>query len=144
MSIEEQNMAVMRAALRAWNEGTVAAASAQFIAPEFVRHDLNGAWQNVAGPGGVADFSRMLSAALGELHLEVAEMVASGDRVVVRFVGSGIHQGELLGVPATGRRVTWNGINIYRRLDGKVVETWQLADHLGILRQMGAVSVAAS
>ena len=128
--------------MQAWNDGTIATEAARYIAPGFVRHDLNGAWLNVAGPAGVADFLRMLGIALAEMHLEIVDIFAVGDRVCIRFVGTGIHRGEIFGVPPTGRRVTWNGINIYRLVDGKIVETWQLADHLGVLRQMGTVSVA--
>lgn len=144
MSIEEQNVAVMRAVLQSWNDGTIATEGARFAAPGFVRHDLNGAGLNVADVHRMpsADYHRMLSVGLAEMHLEIVDIFAVWDRVCVRFVGSGIHRGEFLGVPPTGKRVEWNGINTYRLVDGKIVETWQLADHLGILRQMGTVSVA--
>ena len=141
MSTEEQNVAVMRAMAQAWNDGTVAQVGASRIAPEFVRHDLAGAWADVTGPDGVADFNRMWNAALADMHLEIVDIFGAGDRVCVHLIGSGIHRGPLLGVPPTGKRVEWHGINIYRLANGKIVETWQLGDVLGILRQIGAVSI---
>lgn len=142
MSIEEQNVAVLRAVIQAWNEGRMAEAAKQFAADGFVRHDLAGAWPDVNGSQGVVDFNRMWNAALAEMHIEIVDIFGAGDRVCMRFVGSGIHRGPLLGVPATGKRIEWNGLNIYRLVDGKVAETWQMGDVLGILRQMGAVSLA--
>jgi len=141
MSIEEQNVAVIRAGIQAWNDGTFAEAAVRLAAPEFVRHDLAGAWPDVTGPDGVADFNRMWNAALADMHLEIVDIFGAGDRVCVHLIGSGIHRGPLLGVPPTGKRVEWHGINIYRLANGKIVETWQLGDVLGILRQIGAVSI---
>ncbi len=141
MSIEEQNVATVRTLYQAWSDGTAAQVAPRFVAPDFVRHDLSGAWPQVVGHEGLADFARMFSAALAGYHSEIVDIIASGDRVWVRYIGSGIHSGPLLGIPATGKRIEWNGINIYRLVDGKVVETWQLGDLLGILQQMGAVSI---
>jgi predicted ester cyclase len=52
------------------------------------------------------------------------------------------HKGPFQGVAPAGRRVTWVGINEYRVADGKIRETWQLADTLGLMRQIGAVPKA--
>jgi predicted ester cyclase len=142
MSLEEQNTAVLKAVMQSWNDGTFLQASAKLIAPGFVRHDLAEVFPNVSGIRGVVDSNRMLSTSFAELHLEPVQFVAAGDRVCVHFVGSGVHRGELLGIPPTGQKVTWHGINIYRLANGQIVETWQLADNLGLLRQIGAVTLA--
>lgn len=67
------------------------------------------------------------------------DLLAEGDRVVPRISASGLHTGELLGIPPTGKRVTMNGIAIHRVQDGKLVEHWAQIDALGLLQQLGAI-----
>ena len=69
----------------------------------------------------------------------IEDIFASGDKVVVRITGRGIHRGEYEGVPPTGKRVSMSGIAIYRIAHGKIVEEWSQADRLDFLRQLGAV-----
>jgi predicted ester cyclase len=57
--------------------------------------------------------------------------LSSGDRVAIRWSAGGVHAGNLLGVPATGRRVDITGIDIFRVKDGKLAEMWQNWDQLG-------------
>jgi predicted ester cyclase len=65
-------------------------------------------------------------------------MVAEGDAVVVRLVVEGTHRGNLLGIPATGRRVRWDAVDIYRLSDGKIAEEWAADDTAAVLYQVGA------
>ncbi len=109
----------------------------EIIAPGFVRHDLAGAWLDVAGPGGVTDFISMLRAAMPDLKVEIEDLFAAGDRVALRLVMTGTHRADLLGVAGTGRQIKINGVNIYRVEAGKLAETWQLADIAGSLAQIG-------
>jgi predicted ester cyclase len=67
-------------------------------------------------------------------------MIAEGDTVSVRFVVDATHKGNLLGIPATNRRVEWTAIDIYRIVDGKIVEEWAADDVLAILHGVGAYS----
>ena len=71
--------------------------------------------------------------------LRVEEEIAEGEKVVIRWSFSGTHKGNLLGVPATGKRVTWTGITIYRIVDGRVVEEQGEEDFVGFFRQVGLV-----
>jgi predicted ester cyclase len=66
-------------------------------------------------------------------------LIAEGDKVVVRFTWRATHQGEFMGVPATGIMVTMTGIYIHRLAAGKFVEDWAEEDHLGLLQQLGAI-----
>lgn len=79
--------------------------------------------------------------ALADLHLDVKDVVASGDKVVVRFVGSATHSRAFMGVPATGRTAQWLGIGIYTVRDGKITDAWFGEDWLGMLLQLGAVTL---
>ena len=65
-------------------------------------------------------------------------IVGEGDKVVARFTLSGLHSGRFQGVPATGRRVTFPAVDIYRFENGRIVEGWALMDFLGFLQQAGA------
>lgn len=76
-------------------------------------------------------------------HWEVEEIISAGDRVVVRWTGSGTHQGELMGVDPTGKPISVDAISIFRIEDGKIAEEWTVWDALGLLQQVGAVPAPA-
>jgi steroid delta-isomerase-like uncharacterized protein len=138
-SIEEEAKAtVLRAFEEITNRGNMAVAPELFTA-DFQRHDLGALFPDVVGPGGVKNLIGALRAAMPDIRAELNDFVAEGDRVAVRYTMSGTHTGELLGFQGTGRRVTFAGMNIYRLVDGKLAESWQLLDSLGLLRQIGAV-----
>lgn len=68
------------------------------------------------------------------------QLIEEDDIVVERFTASGTHTGaDLMGVPASGRTITLEGVNIFRIRDGKIVERWGRLDELGVLRQLGLV-----
>jgi steroid delta-isomerase-like uncharacterized protein len=90
------------------------------------------------GPRGMADVvSVYQQGADGRWTIE--EIFSAGDRVVVRWTGSGSHVGELNGVPPTGRPIRVDAITIHRMADGKIAETWEVWDTLGLLQQIGVV-----
>jgi steroid delta-isomerase-like uncharacterized protein len=80
-------------------------------------------------------------AAFPDWRLVIEDLIAAGDQVVVRWTGRGTHRGTYRGVAPTGKSVTNRGITIWRLADGKIVERWSAADALGLLQQLGAVSV---
>jgi steroid delta-isomerase-like uncharacterized protein len=74
-----------------------------------------------------------------DLHVAVEDLIAEADKLVCRNVVTGTHQGEYLGLPPTGRSVTYNEIFIFRFEDGRIAETWGVVDVLAQLRQLGAI-----
>jgi len=74
-----------------------------------------------------------------DLHVAVEDLIAEADKLVTRNVVTGTHQGEYLGLPPTGRPVTYNEIFIFRFEDGRIAETWGVVDVLAQLRQLGAI-----
>jgi steroid delta-isomerase-like uncharacterized protein len=74
-----------------------------------------------------------------DLHVAVEDLIAEADKLVSRNVVTGTHQGEYLGLPPTGRSVTYNEIFIFRFEDGRIAETWGVVDVLAQLRQLGAI-----
>jgi hypothetical protein len=74
-----------------------------------------------------------------DLHVTVEDVIAEADKLVCRNVVTGTHQGEYLGLPPTGRSVTYNEIFIFRFEGGRIAETWGVVDLLAQLRQLGAI-----
>lgn len=78
-----------------------------------------------------------------DLHFTLNDLIASGDRVVVRWTMRATHNGPLGNVPATGKRIEQHAVVIYRFENGKIAEGWAQMDRLGVLQQIGAAPVAA-
>lgn len=72
-------------------------------------------------------------------HWAIEEIFSVGDRVTVRWTGTGTHVAELNGIPATGRTIRVDAISIHRMADGRIAETWEVWDTLGFLQQLGVV-----
>jgi steroid delta-isomerase-like uncharacterized protein len=85
-----------------------------------------------------------LHRAFPDLHIAIEDVIAEGDKVVIRNTVTGTHQGEYMGLPPTGRSITYKEIFIFRVVDGRVVETWGVVDVLSQLRQLGAIPGAAA
>jgi steroid delta-isomerase-like uncharacterized protein len=90
------------------------------------------------GLDGLKDRVRMLREGLAG-HYTIEDMVAEGDRVVVRWTNRGTHVGELAGMPPTGKSFTIAGVDIYRIEDDKLAEHWHVVDMLSLLTQLGFV-----
>ena len=110
----------------------------EHLADDFVEHEeLPG---GDATRDGVKAFFRMQVAAFPDLAMTVEDVVDGGDKVVARVRFTGTHQGEFMGMPATGRTVNVAVIDIMRfGDDGLVHEHWGVFDALGMMRQLGAV-----
>ncbi len=110
----------------------------ELVAPDFVNHS--------APPGvpptreGWKQIAAMFRTAFPDLHLHIEDEIAEGDLVTTRFTGHGTHQGELMGIPATGKEVTFSGINIARIAGGKIMERREEFDMMGMMVQLGVVS----
>jgi len=90
---------------------------------------------------GMPAYRKMLEASVGGaftgMHLDIKDVIDSGDKVVVRFTNSGTHAGAFMGYAATRKQVVWEGIGIYRIRDGKIVEAWFSEDLLGMFMGLG-------
>ncbi len=90
------------------------------------------------GPEGFIKFFSAFRAAFPDLNVTVEHMVADNDNVAIAYTVTGTHQGDFLGAPATGRRISARGMQIARFQNGQIVERWGSSDQLGILQQIGA------
>lgn len=95
------------------------------------------------GVEGAKRWVTALRRAFPDLRAIVEDEVAEGDMVVQRLMLSGTYEGAFCGVPATGRRATWQLVAIQRiGPDGRCAEHWSTWDQLGLLRQLGALPTA--
>ena len=78
-------------------------------------------------------------AAFPDLHITVEDLIAEGDKLVGRVTLTGTHQGELMGSPATGKKVSFSEILIVRISNGKVVELSEVADTMSMMQQLGVI-----
>lgn len=75
--------------------------------------------------------------ALHDTHIEIEELIAEGDRVVSRCLFTGVHAGELEGLPPTGKTIQIQMFTVFRLVNGKIAEEWEIMDELGFMLQLG-------
>jgi steroid delta-isomerase-like uncharacterized protein len=136
MSTEENKALALRFG-QVWGRGDVSLLD-QLAAPNIrVSYPLM-----PAPTEGIAPFKevlKMVHSAFPDLEIEIGEPVAEGDRVAVSWTMRGTHNGDMMGLSPTGKRVGWSGITFYRIENGKVVDERGEEDALGLLRQLGAI-----
>jgi predicted ester cyclase len=131
----EANKELVRAYTRTvFNEHQTDRAS-EFLAPEVKWH--GGILGTMDGLANVAALLRGFVGALPDLTATEQDLVAEGDTVAVRYVVEATHKGDLMGIPATGRRVRWGAFDVYRVADGKIVEEWAGDDLLAFIHTLG-------
>lgn len=110
------------------------------IAPDFRRHDPGLPFE-VVGPAGVKRLADVLLPGIPDMTLPIEDVVAEGEKVLVRLRVKGTHGGELMGIPATARPIDIAVMDLFVIRDGKLVEHWALLDNLGLLRQLGVSTI---
>ena len=111
-------------------------AADELTAPDFVPHS----WPGVEpGVESLKQAQRRVSAGLEDARMTVEDVIAEGDKVVVRLTSHGRHAGEFMGMPASGKAYDISEIHIFRIENGKVAEEWIQSDMLGLLQQTGVI-----
>lgn len=77
--------------------------------------------------------------AFPDLHISTSNLIAEGDKVAKTWTATGTHKDEFMGIPATGKKLSFKGLEIFRIKDGKIAEIWIAMDQLGMLQQMGVI-----
>ena len=108
----------------------------ELVGPEFVGHEMPPGTPR--GPVGFKQFYGSLRSAFPDLRYVVDDVIAEGDKVVVRWTWQCTHEGDFMGIAPTGKRVWVTGIAIYRIAGGKCVERWVELGLLGLLEVLGA------
>lgn len=139
--MSEENKALARRFFEAWNEGDLDAFD-EVMAPDAVGHDPQDPFGAQTGPENAKQLASMYREAFPDVHFTVDQQIAEGDLVVSRWTATGTHEGELMGIPGTGKQSTITGISIDRVEGGQIVEGWTNWDTLGMMQQLGLVPAA--
>jgi steroid delta-isomerase-like uncharacterized protein len=139
VSLDRNKDVIRRLYTALWNEKSedacVSAVDTLF-SPDLVVH--RSGRPVFAGLERMREFARLVPALYGDVRVVSEDVIAEGDRVVTRWRITGTHERELLGIPATGRPLSFTGITIHRVANDKITEMWAEEDWLGVLQQLGA------
>ena len=111
-------------------------AANEIISADFVDHLTH---EDERGLVELKHYVNIYGAAFPDIQDTVEDVVAEGDKVVVRWMSRGIHQGEFMGVAPTGRHVTFTGMRLFRIAENKIAESWVNIDERGLQEQLGTV-----
>jgi steroid delta-isomerase-like uncharacterized protein len=93
------------------------------------------------GAQAIKEVFATLHRAFPDLHVRIDDLIEEEDKVVVRQTVTGTHQGEYMGLPPTGKPVTYNEIFIVRFVNGRIAETWGVVDVLSQMKQLGVIHI---
>jgi len=144
MGTEENKAIVRRLFEEVWNKWNTA------VVDELIGPNCVVSWTDTAYVHGTEEYKQFVASirtTYPDWNLEIDEMIAEGDTVVVRSRFRGTHLGTLVNailgtIPPTGKQVRSTGIYIYRIAGGKIMDNWILTDVLGVGRQLGAIPPA--
>ena len=114
-------------------------AAEEIYAPHYISHQPAGD-EDLRGVEAMKQFAAGMREAFPDLQVTIEEQIAEGDRVLTRFRTRGIHQGELWGLPPTGKEVEIANMSMCRIEGGKMAEEWPAPDRrLGMMQQLGVI-----
>jgi steroid delta-isomerase-like uncharacterized protein len=125
-----------------WNNKKIDAVD-QLMAAGYVHHDP----QSPVASSGVESYKQFVSHYLNafpDLHFTIDDEVADEQTIVSRWTATGTHQGDLPGIPRTGRKFSVTGITMARIQNGKFIESWNNWDTLGLMQQLGVLPAEAT
>ena len=131
MSLEE-NKALVRRWIDVYNTHNLDSFD-EFIAPDYVDHT------NKVDREGLRQLFIMAFNAFPDWHETIEDIIAEGDKVWIRVNYSGTHTGDFMGIAPTGNKVTSTGVDIYRIVNGKLAEYWNVTDNMRFNTQLGLI-----
>lgn len=135
MSIEQNKTLIRRYYDEVLNGGNTRLLE-EIAVSDYVEHDpIPG---QTIGLTGLEQRVGMLRGAF-QPHFTLEDIIAEGDRVVVRWINRGTHVGEFMGIPPTGKSFSITGIDIHRLSGGKMAEHWHVVDLFGQMQQLGLI-----
>jgi steroid delta-isomerase-like uncharacterized protein len=135
MSVEENKALSRRFYAEVVNQGNLDLID-ELVAEDFVEHEQMPGLPTM-GPEAVKAAFTMFLAAFPDLHIAADDVIAEGDKVVVRGTMSGTHKGEFMGMPATGKSFKAQVIDIVAFRDGKATAHWGTMDQVAMMEQLG-------
>ncbi len=137
---EENRTAARRVIEEGFNQGRLEVID-ELVGRDFVGHDPVDP-EDTHGVDGIKARIETYRAAFPDLRISLEEIVAEDDIVATRWIARGTHEGELMGMAATGRTTESHGMTIDRFEGGKLVESWDNWNALGLMQQIGALPEA--
>jgi predicted ester cyclase len=139
-SQQDRNVTIVRRFIDGWVNGGDPEAIDETWAEDMSWH--GGSLGTYEGREAFKQFTRANAAgAFTDMHLQIHELIAHGDKVVARFTNSGTNSGPFLNNPPTGKHAEWLGIGIYTLRGGRITEGWFAEDILGMLIQLDAIAL---
>jgi len=129
----EKNKAIVRKVVEAANKRNLDLMN-EIVAPDFIDHK-----RQLKGLEALKQFAAMIFKSFSDFHETIEDIIAEGDKVWVRIKITGTHTGEFLGLAPTGKKFTETSVDIFRIVNGKLVEGWNVADELDFLKQLGII-----
>ncbi len=114
----------------------------ELISPDMVAHAAGQSME--LGPAGIIELLKRWHTAFPDGRMEIDNIFAEGDIVLIQNTWYGTHNGEFYGIQPTGKSVKITSIGMDRVADGKVVEGWGIANMLGAMQQMGVIPTPGS
>jgi len=141
-TLERNKAIVMRYGEEVWNKGDMAVVD-EIIASNYIRHDDTLPEGAIRGRDAYKKYITACRTAWPDFHCTATDVIAQGDKVVVRWADRGTFKGEFGGIPPNGKEVAWEDLVIHRIAGGKIVEDWSFNQDLSLLYQMGMKLVPA-
>jgi len=130
----ERNKALVRRAYEEIINGHEAEKIREYVTEDAQEHSILG---EATGIEQLIRGSEALTRAFPDIHLEIHDIIAEGDKVVTRGTLSGTHRGDFASIPATGRKFSVVEIDIVRIEDGRMAEHWDAIDTASLFSQLG-------
>ena len=134
---QETNKELTRRFFEGFSAGDISVIN-ELVSPDLIDHTTE-------VPDGVSAFEMltgnvsMLKGAVPDVKFVVTDIVAEGSKIAVFTTMTGTHEGELMGLPATGNAISVNSVDFFRFEDGQIVERWGVEDSLVMMTQLGAI-----
>lgn len=139
--MSDENKDVVRRLMAAMNDRDMATIDS-LLSPDAIEHQVMPGIATDNARESMHHFMEAFTAAFPDMHMEIDQLIAAGDKVVVRSTTTGTHQGEFMGMPATGKTFKIDGIDIVRVNDGLCQEHWGVVDAMAMMQQLGAAPSA--
>jgi steroid delta-isomerase-like uncharacterized protein len=137
MSIEQNKALFRRFVEEVFNQGDVSLID-ELLTPNFVEREVLPPG-TPSGREGVKQLTLMFRTAFPDFNVVIDDMIAEGDKIVARTTWNGTQKGEFMGIPPSGKRVSFDVIDIMRVSGGKVVEHWGVMDSMALMQQLAVI-----
>ena len=131
----EKNKTIQRRFQDIWNKGDFSIIE-EIWDKDFVNHNVK-----AKGFESIRQFVTVYHNAFPDVEFKIDDQIAEGDKVVMHYTITGTHKGDFQGIAPTGKSIKITGIAIHRIANGKIVEIWANWDALGLMQQLGAISM---